>query len=127
MKPDEKLKITEKMIIDQKEFDVLKENQMVKLLIEVEKLSNTVVSVKSVKTAPETPQEDHKNKTFKVTKGFVLPPGAEPLPVTMEISKEELKSGENDPKPKKKVLKKVKKAKQNEEIKKENLEENKSQ
>lgn len=41
MKPDEKLMIGEKMKIDQKEFDVLKENQMVKLLIEVEKMSAT--------------------------------------------------------------------------------------
>ncbi len=42
MRPDEKLVIAEKMKIDQKEFDVLKENQMVKLLIEVEKLSAEV-------------------------------------------------------------------------------------
>lgn len=42
MKPDEKLVIQDKMKIDQKEFNVLKENQMVKLLIEVEKMSSSV-------------------------------------------------------------------------------------
>jgi hypothetical protein len=42
MKSDEKLAIQEKMKIDQKEFNVLKENQMVKLLIEVEKMSSPV-------------------------------------------------------------------------------------
>lgn len=42
MKPDEKLAIKEKMKIDQKEFNVLKENQMVKLLIEIEKMSSPV-------------------------------------------------------------------------------------
>ncbi len=39
MKADEALRISEKMKIDQKEFDVLKENQMVKLLIEVDKMA----------------------------------------------------------------------------------------
>ena len=40
--PAEKLTIEEKMKIDQKEFDVLKENKMVKLLIEVEKIASAV-------------------------------------------------------------------------------------
>ena len=44
MQPDAKLMIGEKMKIDQKEFDVLKENQMVKLLIEVEKMTAAVSS-----------------------------------------------------------------------------------
>ena len=64
MKPDEKLTISEKMKIDQKEFDVLKENQMVKLLIEVEKMSST--STSSTSSTPTYVYYIVNNTLFKI-------------------------------------------------------------
>jgi hypothetical protein len=118
IKPDEKLQITEKMVIDQKEFDVLKENQMVKLLIEIEKMSSANQGIQQKPTGPQSQQlkedpskkpkleEEKIKKTVTVKTGFALPPGASTqestsLQIQMEIAKEEIPKGKKKVKVKK--------------------------
>jgi hypothetical protein len=130
MKPNEKLAIEEKMKVDQKEFDVLKENQMVKLLIEVEKMASSdaprsekgitirekekevVKKPKEEEIKKSSEQDAASKKEYKINKGFILPPGVETQEqskVSLELAKEDKDADAPKGKKKVKVKKKSKK------------------